>query len=132
MHAHVVKMRGGPSPGHRSRRCKEGEEASCKGCLRKHVRGHCARVDRQPAHRLAARYCALLLARLEADIFPHIGSRPIADVDAPELLDALRKIEKRGAIETALRLRQLCGQYSAMPSRPGEQSMTRLPTLEAR
>ena len=61
-------------------------------------------------HRLAARYCALLLARLEADIFPHIGSRPIADVDAPELLDALRKIEKRGAIETALRLRQLCGQ----------------------
>ena len=61
-------------------------------------------------HRLAARYCALLLARLEADIFPHIGSRPIADVDAPELLDALRKIEKRGAIETALRLRQICGQ----------------------
>ena len=61
-------------------------------------------------HRLAARYCALLLARLEADIFPHIGSRPIADVDAPGLLDALRKIEKRGAIETALRLRQLCGQ----------------------
>jgi Arm DNA-binding domain len=34
-------------------------------------------------HRLAARYCALLLARLEADIFPDIGSRPIADVDAP-------------------------------------------------
>src|SRR5262245_15986710 len=61
-------------------------------------------------HRLAARYCALLLARLEADMFPHIGSRPVADVDAPELLDALRKIEKRGAIETALRVRQLCGQ----------------------
>ena len=43
----------------------------------------------------------LLLARLEADIFPQIGSRPIADIDAPELLDALRKVEKRGAIETA-------------------------------
>src|SRR3974377_794958 len=38
-------------------------------------------------HRLAPRYCALLLARLETDIFPQIGSRPIADVDAPELLD---------------------------------------------
>ena len=61
-------------------------------------------------HRLATRYCALLLARLEADMFPHIGSRPIAEVDAPELLDVLRKIEKRGAIETALRLRQLSGQ----------------------
>ena len=61
-------------------------------------------------NRLAPRYCALLLSRLKADIFPEIGSRPIADVDGPELLDALRKVEKRGTIETALRLRQLCGQ----------------------
>src|SRR5436190_14979827 len=41
-------------------------------------------------NRLAPRYWALLLSRLEADIFPEIGRRPIADVDAPELLDALR------------------------------------------
>jgi integrase len=61
-------------------------------------------------HRLAARYCALLLARLEADVFPHIGSRPIAEIDAPELLDVLRRVEKRGVIETARRLRQICGQ----------------------
>ncbi len=60
--------------------------------------------------RLSPAYCDSLLARLEADIFPQIGSRPIADVDAPELLDALRKVEKRGAIETAKRLRQYCGQ----------------------
>jgi len=61
-------------------------------------------------HRLAARYCALLLARLEADVFPIIGSRPIAEIDAPELLDVLRRVEKRGVIETARRLRQICGQ----------------------
>jgi integrase len=61
-------------------------------------------------HRLAHRYSALILARLEADIFPQIGSRPIAEIDAPELLDALRKVEKRGVIETARRLRQICGQ----------------------
>ncbi len=61
-------------------------------------------------HRLAQRYSALILARLEADIFPQIGSRPIAEIDAPELLDALRKAEKRGVIETARRLRQICGQ----------------------
>src|SRR5439155_17598009 len=61
-------------------------------------------------NRLAVRYSALLLARLEADIFPQIGSRPITDVDAPELLEMLRKVEKRGVIETARRLRQLCGQ----------------------
>ena len=32
------------------------------------------------------------------------------DIDAPELLEMLRKVEKRGVIETARRLRQLCGQ----------------------
>jgi integrase len=60
--------------------------------------------------RLSPRYRDLLLARLEADIFPQIGSHPIADINALELLDALRKVEQRGAIETALRLRQTCGQ----------------------
>ncbi len=45
-------------------------------------------------HRLAHRYCALLLARLEADIFLQIGLRPIAEIEAPELLDVLRKVEK--------------------------------------
>jgi hypothetical protein len=61
-------------------------------------------------NRLSPRYQALLLARIEADIFPLIGSRLIADIDAPELLEALRKVEKRGALETARRLRQICGQ----------------------
>lgn len=61
-------------------------------------------------HRLAPRYCALLLARLKADVFTQIGSRPIAEIDAPELLEVLRKVEKRGVIETARRLRQICGQ----------------------
>jgi len=61
-------------------------------------------------HRLAPRYWALLLARLEADIFSQIGSRPIADIYAPELLEVLRKVEQRGVIETARRLRQTCGQ----------------------
>jgi hypothetical protein len=60
--------------------------------------------------RLTPRYLALLLARLEADVFPQIGSRPVTNIDAPELLEMLRRVERRGVIETALRLRQLCGQ----------------------
>jgi integrase len=60
--------------------------------------------------RLVPRYSAQILTRLEADIFPQIGRRPIADIGAPELLETLRKIEKRGALETARRLRQTCGQ----------------------
>ena len=66
-------------------------------------------IDSQ-RNRLATRYRARLIARLEADIFPQIGLRPIADIGAPELLEALRKVEKRGVIETARRLRQTCGQ----------------------
>jgi hypothetical protein len=46
--------------------------------------------------RLAPRYTALLQARLEADVFPNLGSRPIAEIGAPELLDVLQKVEKRG------------------------------------
>src|SRR5262249_1280996 len=56
------------------------------------------------------KYWSLMIARLEADIFPQIGSRPVAEIEAPELLEALRKVEKRGVIETARRLRQICGQ----------------------
>ena len=48
--------------------------------------------------------------RLELDIIPEIGHRPIANITARHVLDALRKIEKRGAYEVARRARQICGQ----------------------
>ncbi len=52
-----------------------------------------------------------VMRRLEVDVFPHIGNRPIADIDAPELLqDVLRKIEKRGALDVAGRIRTISGQ----------------------
>ncbi len=51
-----------------------------------------------------------VIARLENDIFPWLGSVPIASITAPMLLDALRRIESRGAIETAHRARSECGQ----------------------
>jgi integrase len=38
-----------------------------------------------------------------------LGNRPIAEIKAPELLDALRKIEKRGRYETASRVRSTAG-----------------------
>ncbi|UGY16739.1 integrase arm-type DNA-binding domain-containing protein [Bradyrhizobium septentrionale] len=55
-------------------------------------------------------YAGQILRRLEADIFPAIGRRPIAELEPPELLDMLRKVEKRGVNETARRLKQLVGQ----------------------
>lgn len=47
-----------------------------------------------------------IIRRLERDIFPWLGSRPIADIEAPELLGNLQRIERRGAIETAHRAMQ--------------------------
>ena len=49
-------------------------------------------------------------ALLEKDLFPYIGNRPIADIKATEILKVLRKIENRGAIETAHRAKRLAGQ----------------------
>lgn len=51
-----------------------------------------------------------IIRRLERDIFPWIGAKPIADIKAPELLAVLRRIEGRGAIETAHRAKENCGQ----------------------
>ncbi len=48
--------------------------------------------------------------RLQNDVFPMIGKRAIVDVDAPLLLDVLRIVEKRGAVDMAARLGQLCSQ----------------------
>jgi len=51
-----------------------------------------------------------IIRRLERDIFPWMGGRPIADVAAPELLGVVRQIENRGALETAHRALGNCGQ----------------------
>jgi integrase len=51
-----------------------------------------------------------IISRLRKDIFPYIGSRAIREITAPELLAVLRRIESRGAVETARRDMQKCGQ----------------------
>ncbi|MDZ7811869.1 MAG: integrase arm-type DNA-binding domain-containing protein [Ideonella sp.] len=63
---------------------------------------HTAKVS--PAHAERTR------VRLEQDVFPYIGRQPLADVEPPELLAALRRIIDRGAIETAHRAKDACGQ----------------------
>ena len=47
-----------------------------------------------------------VITSLERDIFPDLGSMPLVDIDKPLLLAVLRKVENRGAIETARRLKQ--------------------------
>ncbi len=58
----------------------------------------------------AKTHSSKVIRRMERDVFPWIGSRPISEVSAPELLAALRRIEARGAVDTAHRAHQNCGQ----------------------
>lgn len=51
-----------------------------------------------------------LLRRLELYIFPWIGARPVANIEAHEVLSTIRRIEDKGNLETARRALQVCGQ----------------------
>ena len=58
----------------------------------------------------AESHSSKIMQRLEKDLFPWLGNRPIMDITAPELLNVLRRIENRGALDTAHRAHQNCGQ----------------------
>ena len=47
---------------------------------------------------------------LEKNLFPWLGTRPVSEITPPELLATLLRIEERGAIETAKRVKQVAGQ----------------------
>lgn len=55
-------------------------------------------------------HAARTKARLEQNVFPWLGSRPIGEIEPPVLLQCLRRVEARGAIETAHRVKDACGQ----------------------
>jgi len=53
-------------------------------------------------------HAAKLMRCLERDVFPWIGTRPIKEIKAPELLTVLRRVESRGVLEGAHRVRGIC------------------------
>ncbi|HHR6043390.1 TPA: tyrosine-type recombinase/integrase [Providencia alcalifaciens] len=55
-------------------------------------------------------YASEILRCFENDVFPFIGSRPIDQLAPLELLAVLQKIEKRGALEQASKIRRRCGE----------------------
>lgn len=56
------------------------------------------------------RHADYVMRRLEADVFPAVGARPIADIEAPELVRMVKVIEARGAMDIAKRCLETCGQ----------------------
>ena len=62
------------------------------------------------AGRTSDHHVAQTLRRLEADVFPAIGARPVSEIEAPELVSMAKTVEKRGAGELAKRSLQMCSQ----------------------
>lgn len=60
-----------------------------------------------------------IIRRLESNIFPWIGSRPVGAISAPEQPKHLERIKQRGAIETAHRALQTCGSVFRYAVRTG-------------
>ena len=63
-----------------------------------------SRIDWSPAH------LSRIMSRIEDDLIPEFGHIAVSQLDAPTILAALRKVEGRGALEVAKRLRQTIGQ----------------------
>ena len=58
----------------------------------------------------SARHAGYVITRLEADAFPAIGARPVAELTAPVFVRLAKSIETRGAADIARRVLQTCGQ----------------------
>ena len=70
-----------------------------------------------------------VLHRLEKDVFPQIGKYPITEIKAPIMLDLLRQIERRGAVDMAKRQAQVCGQIFRYAIACGKADMDPVPSL---
>lgn len=58
----------------------------------------------------SARHAEYVIRRLEADVFPLLGGRPVNEIQAPEVVKMIKTIEERGALDIAKRSLQTCGQ----------------------
>ena len=56
---------------------------------------------------------------LENELFPSLGNRPIAEITTPELLQVVRKVEDRDALEIAKRTLQVCNQVFMFAAQTG-------------
>ena len=58
----------------------------------------------------SAGHTETVVQRLESNIFPQLGELDVKSITAPQMLEVLRQIEKRGALEVARRVRGICSQ----------------------
>jgi integrase len=82
------------------------EKLSCEGTFEEIAREWFTKFR----HTWTEKHAETIQARLQNHVFPHLGVRPAKDIDPPELLACLRRIETEGHLETAKRVKQICGQ----------------------
>lgn len=70
-----------------------------------------------------------ILRRLEVDVFPWLGDRPISEITAPDVLKVLRRIEGRGTLDTAHRARSNCCQIFRYAIQDGRAAHNPVPDL---
>lgn len=70
----------------------------------------CREWHTNKADRWTVAYRDEIIKTFEKEIFPFIGRRPIREIKPLELLEVLRRIEKRGALEKTRKVRQRCGE----------------------
>jgi len=62
------------------------------------------------SQRVSDRYASKVMRRLERDLFPYLGARPVSELDPSEVLDALGRMETRGAHDLAHRVLAIASQ----------------------
>lgn len=100
------KLRGGIDPREQRKALKVGKAAGAENGFEVVAREWYARWSPgwSPSH------AATVIGRLNLDVFPRLGARPVGEITPSEVLAMLRAIEFRGALETAHRVRTICGQ----------------------
>lgn len=95
-------LRGGKDPRHAAKRTKlVGENDGALTFEKAARRWHeIQKIKWRPVH------AGNVITSLEANIFPDLGEMPMDEIDKPTLLAVLRKLEARGSIETARRVKQ--------------------------
>jgi integrase len=97
-------LRQGTDPSAARKRAKQSQQASLESSFEFIAREWIG----QQSGRWTPDHAERVLVSLEQDAFPTLGARPVNEIEAPELLDMVRAIERRGALETAGRVMQRC------------------------
>lgn len=100
------KLAGGSDPSE----LKKAEKQAQKIAIENTFEAIAREWHKSKSDRWSIRYRDEIIDTFEKDIFPYIGKRPIAEIKPMELLETLRRMEKRGALEKMRKVRQRCGE----------------------